>query len=32
MRRTWPIWLHPVEEGAPGYASAKAAEGDHGKS
>ena len=32
MRRTWPIWLHPVEEGAPGYASAKAAESDHGKS
>lgn len=32
MRRTWPIWLHPVEEGAPGYASAKATEGDHGKS
>ncbi len=23
MRRTWPIWLHPVEEGAPGYASAR---------
>lgn len=32
MRRTWPIWLHPVEEGAPGYASAKAAESDHGES
>lgn len=31
-RRTWPIWLHPVEEGAPGYASAKSAEIDHGKS
>ena len=23
MRRSWPIWLHPVEEGAPGYASAR---------
>jgi pyruvate/2-oxoglutarate dehydrogenase complex dihydrolipoamide dehydrogenase (E3) component len=23
MRKTWPIWLHPVEEGAPGYASAR---------
>jgi thioredoxin reductase len=32
MRRTWPIWLHPVDEGAPGYASAKAGESDHGKS
>ena len=27
MRRTWPIWLHPVEEGAPGYASARSMEG-----
>lgn len=26
MRRTWPIWLHPVEEGAPGYASARSME------
>jgi pyruvate/2-oxoglutarate dehydrogenase complex dihydrolipoamide dehydrogenase (E3) component len=35
MRRTWPIWLHPVEEGAPGYASARsmenAREQDHGE-
>ncbi len=30
-RRTWPIWLHPVEEGAPGYASARAAESDRAK-
>ena len=26
MRRTWPIWLHPGEEGAPGYASARSME------
>jgi NADPH-dependent 2,4-dienoyl-CoA reductase/sulfur reductase-like enzyme len=26
MRRSWPIWLHPVEEGAPGYASARSIE------
>ncbi len=32
VRRRWPIWLHPVEEGAPGYASAKAAENEHGES
>jgi NADPH-dependent 2,4-dienoyl-CoA reductase/sulfur reductase-like enzyme len=32
MRRTWPIWLHPVEEGAPGYANAKAMENRLGKS
>jgi hypothetical protein len=31
MRRTWPIWLHPVEEGAPGYANAKAMESERGK-
>ncbi len=40
IRRTWPIWLHPVEEGAPGYASARSmetarqqetGEQDHGK-
>jgi NADPH-dependent 2,4-dienoyl-CoA reductase/sulfur reductase-like enzyme len=30
-RRTWPIWLHPVEEGAPGYAGAKAVEAELGK-
>jgi NADPH-dependent 2,4-dienoyl-CoA reductase/sulfur reductase-like enzyme len=30
-RRAWPIWLHPVEEGAPGYASARAAEPDRAK-
>jgi D-hydroxyproline dehydrogenase subunit alpha len=30
-RRAWPIWLHPVEEGAPGYASAHAAEIDRAK-
>ena len=30
-KRTWPIWLHPVEDGAPGYASAKAAETDRAK-
>lgn len=30
-RRNWPIWLHPVEEGAPGYASAKAAETNRAK-
>jgi NADPH-dependent 2,4-dienoyl-CoA reductase/sulfur reductase-like enzyme len=31
MRRTWPIWLHPVEDGAPGYASGKAEEAEFGK-
>jgi hypothetical protein len=31
MRRNWPIWLHPVEEGAPGYASARAIEDEHGE-
>jgi NADPH-dependent 2,4-dienoyl-CoA reductase/sulfur reductase-like enzyme len=31
MRRKWPIWLHPVEEGAPGYASAKAVGADLAK-
>jgi thioredoxin reductase len=31
MRRTWPIWLHPVEEGAPGYANARAMESQRGK-
>jgi hypothetical protein len=31
-RRTWPIWLHPVEVGAPGYDGAKFAKIDHGKS
>ncbi|WP_151120519.1 FAD-dependent oxidoreductase [Hypericibacter adhaerens] len=31
MRRTWPIWLHPVDEGAPGYASAKAMESGRGE-
>lgn len=31
MRRTWPIWLHPVEEGAPGYASAKSKESGSGE-
>jgi hypothetical protein len=31
MRRTWPIWLHPVDEGAPGYASAKSMETDRGE-
>jgi hypothetical protein len=31
LRRNWPIWLHPVEEGAPGYASARALEDEHGK-
>jgi NADPH-dependent 2,4-dienoyl-CoA reductase/sulfur reductase-like enzyme len=30
MRRTWPIWLHPVDEGAPGYASAKSMETGRG--
>jgi hypothetical protein len=31
VRRKWPIWLHPVEEGAPGYASAKAVGADLAK-
>lgn len=31
MRRTWPIWLHPVEEGAPGYANARAMESRRGE-
>ena len=31
MRRTWPIWLHPVDEGAPGYASAKSMESSSGE-
>jgi len=29
MRRSWPIWLHPVEEGAPGYASAQSLGDEH---
>jgi hypothetical protein len=31
MRHTWPIWLHPVDEGAPGYASAKSMESARGE-
>jgi hypothetical protein len=31
MRRSWPIWLHPVEEGAPGYASARSIGDEHGE-
>jgi hypothetical protein len=31
MRRSWPIWLHPVEEGAPGYASARSLEDQGGE-
>lgn len=27
-RQAWPIWLHPVEDGAPGYASAPPGEDD----
>ena len=31
IRRSWPIWLHPVEEGAPGFASMRSNEVDHEK-
>ncbi len=31
MRRAWPIWLHPVDENAPGYASAKLMESGRGE-
>ncbi|HEY2891467.1 MAG TPA: FAD-dependent oxidoreductase [Dongiaceae bacterium] len=30
IRRSWPIWLHPVEEGAPGYASARSRDDKRG--
>jgi thioredoxin reductase len=28
MRRNWPIWLHPIDESAPGYAVKKTSEAD----